>query len=138
SDFMKALEKTRNHLHYKAIPIDQEVETKILERFKKARNRVFFLDYDGTLVNFVDKPDQAKPDEELLELISTLNSLERTKVVLISGRDKETLGTWWKDVPIELIAEHGVWMRKSGKNWFLNEKVQKPVLARFSHPNSKN
>lgn len=138
SDFMKALEKTRNHLHYKAIPIDQEVETKILERFKKARNRVFFLDYDGTLVNFVDKPDQAKPDEELLELISTLNSLERTKVVLISGRDKETLGTWWKDVPIELIAEHGVWMRKSGKNWFLNEKVQnswmkmvRPVLETF-------
>src|SRR5690606_21677890 len=138
SDFMKALEKTRNHLHYKAIPIDQEVETKILERFKKARNRVFFLDYDGTLVNFVDKPDQAKPDEELLELISTLNSLERTKVVLISGRDKETLGTWWKDVPIELISEHGVWMRKSGKNWFLNEKVQnswmkmvRPVLETF-------
>lgn len=139
SDFMKALEKTKeNRATYKAIPIDREVEEKILERYKKGQNRVFFLDYDGTLVNFVDKPDQAKPDKDLLDLITTLNSLKRTKVVLISGRDKETLGTWWKDVPVELIAEHGVWTRKTGKNWQLNEKVQndwmemvRPVIETF-------
>ncbi|HSP40843.1 MAG TPA: bifunctional alpha,alpha-trehalose-phosphate synthase (UDP-forming)/trehalose-phosphatase [Gillisia sp.] len=139
NDFMKALAKTQdNKFAYKAIPITEEVESKIFKRFKNAQNRIFFLDYDGTLVNFVDKPELAKPDKELLELITTLNSLERTQVVLISGRDKETLGTWWKEVPVELIAEHGVWMRKTGKNWQLNEKVQndwmemvRPVIETF-------
>ncbi|CAN5258133.1 bifunctional alpha,alpha-trehalose-phosphate synthase (UDP-forming)/trehalose-phosphatase [soil metagenome] len=139
SDFMKALEKTQdNKFAYKAIPISEEVESNIIERFQKAKNRIFFLDYDGTLVNFVDNPDMAKPDYELLKLITTLNSREKTKVVLISGRDKETLGTWWKEVPVELIAEHGVWARKTGKNWQLNEKVQndwmemvRPVIETF-------
>lgn len=139
NDFMKALVKTQdNKFAYKAIPITEEVEDKIFERFRNAKNRIFFLDYDGTLVDFVDKPEMAKPDQELLDLITTLNALDRTKVVLISGRDKETLGTWWKEVPVELIAEHGVWMRKTGKNWQLNEKVQnnwmemvRPVIETF-------
>lgn len=139
NDFMKGLAKTQdNKFAYKAIPITEEMEDKIFERYRNAKNRIFFLDYDGTLVNFVDRPEMAKPDQELLDLITTLNGLERTKVVLISGRDKETLGTWWKDVPVELIAEHGVWMRKTGKNWQLNEKVQnnwmemvRPVIETF-------
>ncbi len=138
NDFMKALEKTKENKNYKAIPVDEKVEEKIFGMYKKAKTRVFFLDYDGTLVNFVDKPELAKPDAELLELINNLHNLPRTHVVLISGRDKETMGTWWKDVPVELIAEHGVWVRKSGKNWVLNEKVSnswmkmvRPVLETF-------
>ncbi len=138
-DFMKALQKTyENKPAYEAIPVSKEEEEKFLKRFSKAKNRVFFLDYDGTLVNFVDKPEDAKPDKQLLDLITTLNELKKTKVVLISGRDKETLGTWWKDVPVELIAEHGVWIRKTGKNWQLNEKVSndwmemvRPVIETF-------
>lgn len=138
-DFMKALQKTyENKPAYEALPVSKEVEEKFLNRFSKAKNRVFFLDYDGTLVNFVDKPEDAKPDKQLLDLITTLNELKKTKVVLISGRDKETLGTWWKDVPVELIAEHGVWIRKTGKNWQLNEKVSndwmemvRPVIETF-------
>lgn len=139
ADFMKALEKTKEvKPAYKAVRISENVEEKILERFQKAKNRVFFLDYDGTLVDFVDKPENAQPDGELMDLITTLTKLKHTKVVLISGRDKETLGTWWQDVPVDLIAEHGVWMRRPGKNWQLNEKVHndwmdmvRPVIEAF-------
>lgn len=139
SDFMKALERTRETKPaFKSVRISEDVEEKILKRFKSAKQRIFFLDYDGTLVDFVDKPENAKPDEDLMELIITLNKLKKTKVVLISGRDKETLGTWWQDVSIDLIAEHGVWARRTGKNWELNEKVQndwmqmvRPVIETF-------
>ncbi len=125
TDFMKALEKSHDSRYiYKATPISTLVESEMLKRFKNSSNRIFFLDYDGTLVDFVDKPEDAKPDAELLELIHSLSKLEGTKVILISGRDKETLGTWWQDVPIDLIAEHGVWMRRTGKDWQLNENVQ--------------
>lgn len=138
-DFMKALEKSHEARNiFKATLINPLLEKDILNRFKKAQNRIFFIDYDGTLVNFVDKPDQAMPDTGLLALIHSLSELKNTKVVLISGRDKETLGNWWKDIPVELIAEHGVWVRKLGKAWQLNEKVQntwmemvRPVIETF-------
>ncbi len=139
NDFMKALEKTKDNTPaFKAKQVTGETYDYILNRFKKAKNRIFFIDYDGTLVDFVDKPENAKPDESLLELIRELNECENTQVVLISGRDKNTLGTWWKSVPVELIAEHGVWTRKTGKKWRLNEKVQnnwmeavRPVIETF-------
>lgn len=138
-DFMKALEKTKeNKPAFKAQQVTGDVHENILGRFKNARNRIIFLDYDGTLVDFADKPEDAKPDQDLLQLISNLSEMENTKVVLVSGRDKNTLGTWWKNIPIELIAEHGVWLRKTGKKWRLNEKVQndwmenvRPVIETF-------
>ncbi|HSI70841.1 MAG TPA: bifunctional alpha,alpha-trehalose-phosphate synthase (UDP-forming)/trehalose-phosphatase [Gillisia sp.] len=138
-DFMTALEKTKEiKPAFKAVKINEEIEDKILKRFQDSKSRIFFLDYDGTLVDFVDKPENAKPDPELLELITTLTKLRKTKVVLISGRDKETLGTWWENVSVELIAEHGVWIRKTGKDWQLNEKVHndwmenvRPVIEIF-------
>ncbi len=139
NDFMKALDKTKeNQPAFKATHISQVIEEKILASYKNAKNRIFFLDYDGTLVGFEDKPNLAKPDEQLLEIINTVSKIKNTKVVLISGRDKETLGTWWKGLPVELIAEHGVWVRKTGKSWQLNEKVHnnwmnnvRPVMETF-------
>src|SRR5690606_23634622 len=90
-DFMKALERTREiKPAFKALRITDDIEEKIITRFNNSKNRILFLDYDGTLVDFVDKPDQARPDTELKDLVSKLNNLKHTKVVLISGRDKET------------------------------------------------
>jgi trehalose 6-phosphate synthase/phosphatase len=139
NDFMKALSKAKeNQPAFKAILISEKVEEEILERFRKSKKRIFFLDYDGTLVNFADKPNQAWPDQELMELIKNVSELNNTKVVLISGRDKESLGSWWKNLSVDLVAEHGVWLKKAGKNWQLNEKVQndwmemvRPVVETF-------
>ncbi len=139
ADFMKALLRTgENRQSSKAKEISSGIKENILNNFKNAENRILFLDYDGTLVDFVDTPDQAKPDEELINIIKKLNSIKNTKLVIISGRDKETLGTWWKKIPVELIAEHGVWVRKSNKEWRLNENVQnnwmeavRPVIETF-------
>ena len=73
----------------------------------------------------MNNPDDASPDEALLELIDQLQQQQNTEVVIISGRDRNTLGTWWKKIPITLIAEHGVWKREKGKNWEVTENVKK-------------
>lgn len=138
-EFMKTLRETnQTYLTIKAEEYSSEVEEQILEKFRNARNRIFFLDYDGTLVNFVDRPDRAKPDPKLLELVKHLNEQENTEVVLISGRDKETLGAWWNDIPVTLIAEHGVWLRPANEDWRLTENIKcdwmknvRPVLETF-------
>lgn len=138
-DFMNSLREAKNRISkIKAEQLTADVESTIIEKFKRAKNRIFFIDYDGTLVNFADKPENAKPDPALLELVKQLNALENTEVVLISGRDKETLGTWWQDVPVNLISEHGVWLRPSNGKWGLTENIKcdwmknvRPVLETF-------
>jgi trehalose 6-phosphate synthase/phosphatase len=138
-DFMNSLREAKNRISkIKAEQLTADVESTIIEKFKRAKNRMFFIDYDGTLVNFADKPENAKPDPALLELVKQLNALENTEVVLISGRDKETLGTWWQDIPVNLISEHGVWLRPSNGKWGLTENIKcdwmknvRPVLETF-------
>ncbi len=139
NDFMKALENTsQDRDAFKATRISSKVSGEILEKFKNAKNRILFLDYDGTLVNFTDKPEKAKPDQELIDLVHKLNQSANTDVVLISGRDKDTLGSWWQEIPVELISEHGVWMRQKDSEWELSENVNndwmsavRPVIETF-------
>ena len=38
-------------------------------------------------------------------------------MVLGSGRDKETLGRWFGNRGLNLIAEHGVWIKDRGNDW---------------------
>ncbi len=139
NDFMKALKNTKdNRDASQSIRISTKVSSEILDTYKNAKRRILFLDYDGTLVNFTDKPENAKPDKELIELISKLNKGNKTDVVLISGRDKNTLGNWWAETSVELISEHGVWMRKQDSEWELSENVKndwmeavRPVIENF-------
>ncbi|WP_081211569.1 bifunctional alpha,alpha-trehalose-phosphate synthase (UDP-forming)/trehalose-phosphatase [Salegentibacter sediminis] len=139
NDFMKALKNTEsNRDSSQSIRISTQVSSEILDTYKNAKRRILFLDYDGTLVDFTDKPEKAKPDKELIELISKLNKGNKTDVVLISGRDKHTLGNWWSETNVELISEHGVWMRKQNSEWELSENVKndwmeavRPVIENF-------
>ena len=72
-DFMNALEKTKeNGRVFQAKLISETIEQEIIGKFKKAKNRILFLDYDGTLVNFVNNPEHAFPDESLIRLIHSL------------------------------------------------------------------
>ncbi|TGE13840.1 bifunctional alpha,alpha-trehalose-phosphate synthase (UDP-forming)/trehalose-phosphatase [Hymenobacter elongatus] len=83
--------------------------------FDQAEQRILFLDYDGTLVPFSKNPQHARPDEELYHLLRALSADPRNRVVIISGRDRQTLFTWLGDLPVDFITEHGVWLRAAGE-----------------------
>jgi len=85
--------------------------------YMQATKRIFFLDYDGTLVGFKPIPEQAKPDLELLELIKKLSSNPQNTVVIVSGRDRHTLNSWLGDLNVHLVASHGLWIKHIGKDW---------------------
>ncbi len=103
--------------------VDQKVMNEIAKKFKKAKDAVLFLDYDGTLTGFTNNPQNAVPDKELRNIISELSQL--AQVVIISGRDKDTLGKWFDKQPIDMIAEHGVWVKKHAEeeDWVLYAEV---------------
>ena len=90
----------------------------------QAKQRIFFLDYDGTLVGFRSQPEKASPDEALYALLDQLASDERNRVVLISGRDKETFDAWFGDKPYTLVCEHGVWSKIPGEEWIKVEGLE--------------
>ncbi len=84
-----------------------------------ARARLLLLDYDGTLMPFDPDPQRVVPDPELLTLLTELAAQPRTRVVVISGRDRTTLQQWLGHLPISFVAEHGVWMRDAAGEWRL-------------------
>ncbi|MGE6219589.1 bifunctional alpha,alpha-trehalose-phosphate synthase (UDP-forming)/trehalose-phosphatase [Nubsella zeaxanthinifaciens] len=94
-----------------------KVSNGIISRYAATHKRVIFLDYDGTLVGFKPNPEEAKPDDELLDLLNKLTQDPLNKVVIISGRKHETLEQWFGHLNIGLIAEHGAWQRKPQQDW---------------------
>jgi trehalose 6-phosphate synthase/phosphatase len=87
-----------------------------VELHRAARHRVLLLDYDGTLVGLRDRPGDAAPDPELLALVRSLHWPGQS-VYVVSGRDHDSLGAWFGDIPIHLIAEHGAWLRDPQGRW---------------------
>ncbi|MEO1449068.1 MAG: bifunctional alpha,alpha-trehalose-phosphate synthase (UDP-forming)/trehalose-phosphatase [Bacteroidota bacterium] len=102
--------------------INPESKSRILKEYQEASKRLMLLDYDGTLVGFKNDPNEAYPDEELLQIVRRLTQQEGTRPVIISGRDKNTLGKWFGDEDIEMVSEHGVWLWDQN-GWKLNAGV---------------
>lgn len=82
--------------------------TEIRDAYARAERRVLILDYDGTLVPFAKRPEQAAPPTRILDLLSALASEPQNCVALTSGRSAENLDRWFGMVRgIWLVAEHG-------------------------------
>jgi trehalose 6-phosphate synthase/phosphatase len=113
-------------------------EKRLVQDFKNSQKRLIFLDYDGTLVSFRSKPELAMPDDALLEMLTHLGRLPDVELVLISGRDFQTLETWFGGLPIHMAAEHGLCIKERDKDWDTIETVDdswkleiRPVLEMF-------
>ena len=94
-----------------------EVENELVDDYLKSNDRLILLDYDGTLVSFSEKPEETKPDDELLGLLKSLTLDDKNKVVIISGRDKKFLEKWFGSLDVHLAAEHGAWIKRRKEDW---------------------
>lgn len=92
--------------------------TSLHTKFRRAHSRLLLLDYDGTLKKYVSTPgsNAAKPDTDVIELVKQLTELPNTKVVITSGRTKDTMERWFSKLPrLALVAEHGAWVKDHGQ-----------------------
>jgi len=71
------------------------------------------LDYDGTLVPIVKNPDLARPDAALRQLLAMLARMPGVQVCVVSGRAQSSLASWLGELPLDLVAEHGVWSKRA-------------------------
>lgn len=104
--------------------LDDAAQRQLRQAYEAATHRLLLLDYDGTLVGFQTNPQRAQPDPELLQLLSNLAENPLNRVVIISGRDRTTLSTWLGHLPIDFVAEHGVWLRKGDDDWSLFQELR--------------
>jgi trehalose 6-phosphate synthase/phosphatase len=107
------MEKHWNETHF----------SKMLKEYQEAKQRIFFLDYDGTLVGFDKDPLKALPTQELLDVLKQLTADPKNHLVLISGRAGDFLEKHLGHLPVDIIAEHGVWTKEHGKEWETTIKV---------------
>src|SRR5690606_8261829 len=63
---------------------------------------------------YINKPEDAKTEQELILLLQRLS--EEATVLIISGRERNNLEQWFGNLPIGLVAEHGVW-EKINEEW---------------------
>lgn len=138
TEFMKSLEATKDLQKEKKTKWLNEPEMKdVLTQYRTAQSKIFFLDYDGTLVNFHPDPHLALPDAKLYTILDQLIT-NNNDLVIISGRDKDFLEQQFGHLPVTLIAEHGVWTKKKGKDWIINQSLNnnwmdsiRPIMENF-------
>lgn len=119
-DFIQELIELRDwQKRFNSKLLDFSIVQQMSKDFKKAQRRIFLLDYDGTLVPFVGSPQKATPPEELLNVLKRLTDDQKTEVILISGRDRDTLMNWFGKLNTGLVAEHGVWIKERNRDWQL-------------------
>lgn len=120
--------------------LNDEKEKELIEDYRKSSQRLIFLDYDGTLVSFFDRPEDAKPTHEILDILKKLASDEKNEVVLISGRGRKNIAKWFDiDININLVAGHGAWMKEKGGDWEKTKNLNtdwkeeiRPILEKYT------
>ena len=97
--------------------ISSSTRQNIKRFYSYTRNRIIFLDYDGTLVGFKTNIELASPDEELYTLLKQLSSDSANRVVIVSGRPPKFLEQWFGQLNVDMISEHGAWTKTRGSEW---------------------
>jgi len=130
-DFLNTLENTKKRQERLSEKILQKPERKkIIFQFRKAATRLLFLDYDGTLVPHYPNPDDSIPGDKVLNIIRKLVIHKNTHVIINSGRRRTTLDKWFGELPVNLIAEHGLFLSEPDgleKNERRKWRMLKPV-----------
>ncbi|XP_042485871.1 probable alpha,alpha-trehalose-phosphate synthase [UDP-forming] 7 [Macadamia integrifolia] len=88
----------------------------IVAAYSSAKSRAILLDYDGTVMpqSSINK----RPSQEVISILNTLCGDDKNMVFIVSGRGRESLGTWFSTCEkLGIAAEHGYFLR-----WPLDNK----------------
>jgi trehalose 6-phosphate synthase/phosphatase len=118
--------------------MDKSTREKLIKDYANSQNRILFLDYDGTLSPFKERPETAVPGAILLAILNTLAEDPRNNLVIVSGRHRDLLHKWFGSLNIGIVAEHGAWIREKDKDWLPAIKVEsnwkekvRPILRSY-------
>lgn len=98
---------------------------KLMSEYAAGRKRLLLFDYDGTLVGLRNNFGRAKPSKTIIETVKKLCADPHNEVVIVSGRAAADLDKAFKDLRINLVAEHGAMYKRAGReHWTTVEKAE--------------
>jgi len=68
----------------------------------------FFLDVDGTILEYAARPDAVRPDASVFHLLSALHRAVRGALALISGRPVSGLDALFAPLRLPVAGQHGI------------------------------
>ncbi len=98
-----------------------EARQYLIKHYHNSQKRLIVLDLDGTLMPVKDNPMESRPDNHLINKLHYLSKDYSNKIVVTSGRDRNTLEEWFGELFIDIVGEHGAWIRKDQERW-INEQ----------------
>jgi trehalose 6-phosphate synthase/phosphatase len=124
-DFVDKLHSVKEmQAKFSARLMDKSTRERLTKDYAAATSRILFLDYDGTLSPFKERPETAVPGAILLALLNTLSEDPRNTMIIVSGRHRDLLEKWFGTLDMSLVAEHGAWIREKTKDWVPAVKVE--------------
>lgn len=119
-NFLNELNSITNHEEQAVVMNLGPLATQLVDKISSGHKLGLFLDYDGTLRDFVDNPDAAEPGTELVQLLKDLQGHEQIHLALVSGRPPEFLEKHFGGMGITLVGEHGYrWLENGEGEWGL-------------------
>jgi trehalose 6-phosphate synthase/phosphatase len=121
-DFMETLARVTSQSADPAKKLTVQTRKDIAAEVRSAKNALVVIDYDGTLSEHKASPSNsaATPSKTLLNNLTVVANRKNIRLCVASGRSMETLESWFGELPIDLIADHGVWVKSNG-TWRSNE-----------------
>jgi trehalose 6-phosphate synthase/phosphatase len=117
-EFLDCLIETKKEQESVKVNLLKETTiAQIQDDFNNASKRCILLDYDGTLAPYQKVPSLALPSDDLLQLLKQLSSDPSNDLIIISGRDAQTLDNWLGHLPLTLVAEHGAYVKYKNEEW---------------------
>ncbi|HYP40796.1 MAG TPA: bifunctional alpha,alpha-trehalose-phosphate synthase (UDP-forming)/trehalose-phosphatase [Chloroflexia bacterium] len=131
-DFISQLDATQEaQARYKARLLSRSAQEQLERQYREAERRLIFLDYDGTLMPFANDPSTVIPTTRVRDILVALSEDPRNEVVLVSGRDRDTLQEWFGGLRMGLVAEHGVWLKPRYEQWRMIRHLTNEWKARL-------
>lgn len=108
------------------------------DELKELKKIALFLDYDGTLVSFKPRPEDAVPTPDVIALLERLVKNPKFRVIIVSGRSIKELQRLLPVQGLGLIGLHGIQIKYVGNRhayslpwiWEKAERIR-PVLQRI-------
>lgn len=133
NDFITQLSRTRDRQQTDGKLLNNSEQKKLVKEYENAQKRLILLDYDGTLKEFVSSPKAslARPSRKVRSILKKLSKDPANKVVIVSGRPKNTLEGYFKGIKLGIVAEHGGWILDAGgwvKSSITSKRWKKSVI----------
>src|SRR3974377_1030452 len=98
--------------------MDFTLVTMTLPDLRNPDQFALFLDFDGTLVDIANRPDDVRLDPETLEALTDLNGLLAGALAIVTGREIAAVDRFLAPLHLSVAGVHGLMRRDArGRTW---------------------